>query len=455
MSRLKQWLEPEAGASSFRSRGFGSAAVGKGELMARASRCLVGAGVDETSPVHPFFVPGRIEVLGKHTDYAGGRSLVAAAEQGFCLVARPRTDRQVRMWDAASGVAVSFELGQDLVPTRGHWSNYPMTVARRIAQNFPDAALGVDLAFCSDLPPAAGMSSSSAFTIGTFLALREANELEGHPSYQRNIDDDLSLAEYLGTNENGQSYKELAGGSGVGTFGGSEDHTAILCSTAGTLGQFAYCPTRFERRVGIPDGYIFVIGCSGVTAEKTGAGQELYNRVSGRAAALVKAWNGATGETAPHLEAILATDPGAVDQLRVIVRRGDDTEYGTGELVRRLDQFAIENMEIVGPAGAALERNDLAEFAGLVSRSQKAGAELLENQVEETVFLADGARDCGAAAASAFGAGFGGTVWALVATEEVAAFIERWERDYRAWFPHHREASFFSSHAGPPAFELD
>ena len=53
-------------------------------LFARARAARSGG---RRSPRSAFFVPGRIEVLGKHTDYAGGRSLLCAAEQGFCLVA--------------------------------------------------------------------------------------------------------------------------------------------------------------------------------------------------------------------------------------------------------------------------------------------------------------------------------------------------------------------------------
>jgi len=51
-----------------------------------------------------FFVPGRIEVLGKHTDYAGGRSLLCAMERGFAVLARPRTDAVVRAVDRVDAI---------------------------------------------------------------------------------------------------------------------------------------------------------------------------------------------------------------------------------------------------------------------------------------------------------------------------------------------------------------
>ena len=172
-------------------RGLSAAAAdAKTGLFAAAARALIGArsGYDSTC-AHAFFVPGRIEVLGKHTDYAGGSSIVAAVEQGFCLVSVPRQDREVSVCALDREVrvsaldrevrvsaqdreaeTVSFNLDPDLQVRHGHWSNYPMTVVRRLARNFPECRLGMDLAFASDLPPAAGMSSSSALIVATFLA---------------------------------------------------------------------------------------------------------------------------------------------------------------------------------------------------------------------------------------------------------------------------------------------
>jgi galactokinase len=83
-----------------------------------------------------------------------------------------------------------------------------------------------------------------------------------------------------------------------------------------------------------------------------------------------------------------------------------------------------------------------------VDRSQR-GAEIgLGNQIRETVDLARMARSLGAHAASAFGAGFGGSVWALVNRAEAPSFQTAWERAYRA--RHDRSsACFFTTEAGP------
>ena len=62
----------------------------------------------------------------------------------------------------------------------------------------------------------------------------------------------------------------------------------------------------------------------------------------------------------------------------------------------------------------------------LVDRSMSLATTALGNQVPETIFLARRAREIGAAAASAFGAGFGGAVWAMVRASDADGFIARW-----------------------------
>ena len=225
----------------------GAVAVGR---MAQQTAPVLLAGGSVGRSIHAFWIPGRIEVLGKHTDYAGGSSLLAATEQGFLVVAAPREDSTVSVYALDLGQDAIFTLDPDLKPTLGDWRNYPMTVARRLARNFPSLRLGADIVFTSSIPIAAGMSSSSALMIGIYQALAAVNDLDRSDPYRRNIHSREQLAEYLGTVENGQSYGTLAGDRGVGTFGGSEDHTAILCCRAGHLSRYRYCPDPFRRTAG-------------------------------------------------------------------------------------------------------------------------------------------------------------------------------------------------------------
>ena len=109
-----------------------AACQSKAQRFAQAAAALsVTCEADRTRRAMAFFVPGRIEVLGKHTDYAGGRTMVAAVERGFTIVAVPRDDRQTTVIDAESRQTVRFLIDAELKPPAGTWSNYPMTVARR------------------------------------------------------------------------------------------------------------------------------------------------------------------------------------------------------------------------------------------------------------------------------------------------------------------------------------
>ncbi|MBT4501800.1 MAG: hypothetical protein HOC74_28980, partial [Gemmatimonadetes bacterium] len=177
--KLAELLEGQGLEGKLGERGPApGAAAAKGNLFARAAGALTAAGVDGGKEARAFFVPGRIEVLGKHTDYAGGRSIVTAVEQGFCMVGVAREEAVIEVHAADLGEKAEFAFDPELVATHGHWSNYPMTVARRLARNFPGERRGADIAFVSDLPPASGMSSSSAMMVATYLVLAAINRLE-------------------------------------------------------------------------------------------------------------------------------------------------------------------------------------------------------------------------------------------------------------------------------------
>jgi galactokinase len=221
------------------------------------------------------------------------------------------------------------------------------------------------------------------------------------------------------------------------------------------VSQYSYCPVRLERVIPIPSDYIFAIGTSGVVAEKTGAAMEKYNRASRLAARIAELWRQATGRSDPHLAAALASGPEAAGLLMEVVGRGECDERESESLLGRLEHFLTENEQVVPAAGDALAGGDLVRFGQLVDRSQLAAEKLLGNQVPETVYLALSARAAGAVAASAFGAGFGGSVWALVEVSQVDAFLDEWSEGYRQLYPDQAAASlFFTTYAGPAAFQL-
>ncbi len=400
-------------------------------------------------------MPGRVELLGKHTDYAGGRSLLAAIDHGLVIGMVPRDDDSVTFLDSSSGARAAFRLDPELVPLAGRWAGFPMTVARRIARNFPGARRGADLALASDLPSAAGLSSSSALIIATFLALAEANDLPATDAWRLQLSTPGELAEYLGCIENGQSFGALSGDRGIGTFGGSQDHTAILCCRPGRVSRYSFAPVRFEGDIAWPEGAALVIGVSGVRSRKSGPQREAFNRLAFATRTILERWQQASGSSAATLAAA-ATEPGAAVAIATLLDSQEEPGFPRGFLAGRFRQLVRESLDIIPQATTALEQGDLALFGQLVDRSQRGAEEELGNQVPETIHLARRARALGAHAASAFGAGFGGSVWAMVDAADADRFGRTWLEEYRRAFPGAaRRAQWFRSSLGPPARRID
>ncbi len=261
-------------------------------------------------------------MLGKHTDYAGGRGLLCAAERGFVMSVAPREDAVVSVIDVVHNAEATFELSLDQPPCP-HWHNYPATVVRRIVRNFAAPLLGCDIAIASDLPRASGMSSSTAFIIAVFLAVADRNAPRRAARLGRPIASLEELAAYLGAIENGASYGDLAGDRGVGTHGGSQDHTAILCAVPGHVVGYRFGPVQREASVPLGE-RVFVIGASGITASKAGEHRERYNQAVEALQALLGLWRTRTGETPVTLGALLDEGPRDHRPAARVHRRGVD-----------------------------------------------------------------------------------------------------------------------------------
>ena len=390
---------------------------------------------------HRLFVPGRVELLGKHTDYAGGRSLLCAVERGICVVAAPRRDAEVRVRDVRRLDGDAFAISDSLVVPDGGWRTYAAAVVRRMARDFPEARTGADIAFASDLPSSAGLSSSSALVIGIFMSLAHVNDLQADARFRAMLGSRERLAEYLGAVESGRAFGWSARDQGVGTMGGSQDHAAILCCKSGTLTQMAFAPVRIERELPFARQHALVVASSGVLAAKTGNARGRYNRASSAVQRLLAIWHDGTGRTDDTLADALVSAPDADARLRTLVVASQRVRPGTAlppdefdahELLARLDQFEMEAGRLVPAAAESYASGNLGVFGALVDQSQQAAEEKLGNQVPETIALWRLARERGAIAASAFGAGFGGSVWALVKAAEAEEFADSWREAYRA-----------------------
>ena len=346
--------------------------------------------------------PGRVNLIGEHIDYCGLSVLPMALRQSVRIAFHPRSDQETRLVNrdprfAPSAFAVSEGI---LRAPAGDWGNYARAAAQALAQRFPDLR-GIDALVESDLPIAAGLSSSSALVVAMALAIMHANRVTV-PS--------LELMDLLGR---GERY--------VGTAGGGMDQAIILGARAGCASRIDFHPLRLTPTA-VPPDWQFIVAWSLVHAEKSGAAQQAYNertRQCDEARRLVAARLGRRDDiTYP---ALLAAAP--VEEL--LEAAGTTL---SGVLARRFRHVVTEATR-VPQAEAAMAAGDFAAFGQLLDASHQSLRDDYDVSHPELDRLVELAREAGAAGARLTGAGFGGSIVALCRVERapgvVAALRER------------------------------
>ena len=123
------------------------------------------------------YAPGRVEVLGNHTDYNEGFVLSAAINFGTFFTLAPRTDTLCRLVAGDIGEQVEFEVTDPAPHPTASWANYVIGVVAGLGKNHPLES-GFDAMFLGNIPLGAGLSSSAALEISTGLALDACYGLE-------------------------------------------------------------------------------------------------------------------------------------------------------------------------------------------------------------------------------------------------------------------------------------
>lgn len=176
--------------------------------------------------------PGRVNLIGEHIDYHGLAVLPIALRQSVRVAFRPRVDRRIRATSTGGYGVREFEWTERLAPVAvGDWENYLRAAAQAVSRKW-GIGVGVDAAITSDVPPAAGLSSSSALIVAFSLSLMRANH--HHARFD----------ELMGILPEGEQF--------VGTRGGGMDHAASLASQRGCasligLTRFRCAPLPYRK----------------------------------------------------------------------------------------------------------------------------------------------------------------------------------------------------------------
>ena len=130
--------------------------------------------VFNSRPAVTGFTPGRVNLIGEHTDYNGGFVLPTALTLGVTLALTPRKDGRVRIWSDKFDDIAERQLSE---PAKDHWSDYiigslQLTMTEGFGSN------GADIAVTTTLPFGAGISSSAAVTVGVLRAARDLSKAD-------------------------------------------------------------------------------------------------------------------------------------------------------------------------------------------------------------------------------------------------------------------------------------
>jgi len=335
--------------------------------------------------------PGRVNLIGEHTDYNDGLALPCAIDRDTCVLAAPRDDRRVRAVSLQQDLAVEFGLAG--LARAGDWGDYVRGAAAGLAWQGHTPA-GADLLISSRVPLGSGLSSSAALSVAATLALSCAAGLE------------LPLRSIAEAAHAGESRFV-----GVGC--------GILDPFASALGRRDHalridCRDRSVETVPLGAGrVVLLLAHSGVT--RTLAGGAYRERVAECAAALAEAK--AAGLAAPHAHSLREL---TAEQLPALERALDPACF------RRARHVIRENQRVDDFRAAALA-GDLAAAGALLREGMVSLRENYEVSIAELDLLcALGDTAAGCYGSRLTGAGFGGCTLHLVepgAADEVARQI--------------------------------
>ncbi|MBI3982282.1 MAG: galactokinase [Gemmatimonadetes bacterium] len=330
--------------------------------------------------------PGRVNLIGEHVDYCGLSVFPMAIQREVRVAFRPRLDGLVRIHNTGPGFSTcEFIVEPDPAPgPTGDWGNYLKAAGQGLVRAF-QVSRGIDALVSSDLPIAAGLSSSSALVVATALALLDANGVEiDRPALM------MLLPE-------AERY--------VGTQGGGMDQAISLGAVAGTASRVDFNPVRVTA-VPVPAGWRFVIASSLASAEKSGPAQVAYNERTRECAAALERVAATLSGTPPRSYSELLSRPNPDEWLR------SARAVLAGPLLQRF-RHVVSEAARVHMAQQAMERADLEAFGTLMNASHQSLRDdygVSTGALDELVRIARGA---GAVGARLTGAGFGGCIVAL------------------------------------------
>ena len=330
--------------------------------------------------------PGRINLIGEHTDYNGGFVFPGAVDKGMIIEIKPNGTDIVKAYSIDLKDYVEFGLNEEDAP-RASWARYIFGVCREMIKRGVDVK-GFNTAFAGDVPLGAGMSSSAALESAYAYAL---NDLFGD-----NKIDKFELAKVGQATEHNY----------IGVKCGIMDQFASVFGKEGSLMRLDCRSLEYQYFPFKPEGYRLVLVDSVVKHELASSA---YNKRR-------QSCENAVAAIAKKHEGVEFLRDCTLEMLAEVKEEVSAEDYMRAE-------YVIEEIQRVLDVCDALEKGDYETVGQKMYETHHGMSKKYEVSCEELDFLNDVAFDCGVTGSRVMGGGFGGCTINLVKNELYETFI--------------------------------
>ena len=368
-----------------------------------------------------YFSPGRVNLIGEHTDYNGGHVFPCALTLGTYGAARKREDNKIHFYsmnlDSFGVVEASLD---DLTNKKEYnWANYPLGVVWAFKEKGHTITSGFDMVIWGNIPNSSGLSSSASLEVLTGVILTDLFEIK-----DLSMTDLALIGQYSENNFNGCNCGIM---DQFAVAMGKKDH-AIFLDTSDLSYEYAPC---------VLDGAKIVITNSKV---KHSLVDSAYNDRRNECAAALKAL-----QSELDIKALGDLTPEEFEAHRSLIK--DEIQ------LKRAKHAVYENQRTID-AVTALKAGDIENFGKLMNQSHISLRDDYDVSCEEIDILVDLAWQIpGVLGSRITGGGFGGCTVSIVKDESVDTFIETIGKTYLEKVGH--EAEFYTVDIGDGASRLD
>ena len=368
-----------------------------------------------------YFSPGRVNLIGEHTDYNGGHVFPCALTLGTYGAARKREDNKIHFYsmnlDSFGVVEASLD---DLTNKKEYnWANYPLGVVWAFKEKGHTITSGFDMVIWGNIPNGSGLSSSASLEVLTGVILTDLFEIK-----DLSMTDLALIGQYSENNFNGCNCGIM---DQFAVAMGKKDH-AIFLDTSDLSYEYAPC---------ILDGAKIVITNSKV---KHSLVDSAYNDRRNECAAALKAL-----QSELDIQALGDLTPEEFEAHKSLIK--DEIQ------LQRAKHAVYENQRTID-AVTALKAGDIERFGKLMNQSHISLRDDYDVSCEEIDILVDLAwKIPGVLGSRITGGGFGGCTVSIVKDESVDTFIETIGKTYLEKVGH--EAEFYTVDIGDGASRLD